>query len=355
MFPEAMTIRQIAEQIGAAVDGDETLSVRGIAALPEAGEGDLTFAAEEKHLLALARCGASAAIVARDAAVPSGWTRPLLRVASVPLAIGRLLAFLAGPEDLPPAGMAPSAVADPSAQIAPDAAIGANVTIGPRAVVGTGSALCAGVRLGADVHVGKACVLQEGVVVRHQCHLGDRVRVGPNSVIGADGFGYVYCDGAQQKIPHAGNVVIEDDVELGACVCVDRAKWGSTRIAADAKIDNLCQIAHAVQIGPGSLLAAQVGIAGSTKVGPFATFGGKAGVRDNVEIIGGAVIGACTCVAQSVTTDRPQMGFPSRDAKQFLKQQRALAELPELLQRVKRLERRASPSGDSPAKTSTEP
>lgn len=332
-----MTLQQIAEWVGGTVEGDASRTVRGVASLGEAGPDDLTFAAEAKHTAALATTRAAAAIVTTDARID--WPNPLVRVPNVLLAVGRLLTVLAGPEDLPPAGVAASAVVDPTAQIAPDAAIGPNVTVGPRAVVGAKTALCAGVHLGADVRVGEACVLQEGAVVRSKCVLGDRVRLGPNCVIGADGYGYVFSAGVHHKVPHAGNVVVEDDVELGACVCVDRAKWGSTRIGAGAKIDNLCQIAHAVQIGPGVLLAAQVGIAGSTKVGQFATFGGKVGVRDNIEIAPGAVIGACACIAQSVETTKPQMGIPSRDAIGFLQQQKALEKLPELLRRVKKLER----------------
>jgi UDP-3-O-[3-hydroxymyristoyl] glucosamine N-acyltransferase len=186
------------------------------------------------------------------------------------------------------------------------------------------------------------------VVVRCGCRIGRRVRIGCNSVIGYDGFGYVFADGVHHKIPHAGNVVVEDDVEFGACVCVDRAKWGSTRIGAGAKIDNLCQIAHSVQIGPGCLLAAQVGVAGSTKVGRFVTFGGKVGIRDNIAIGDGAVVAACSCVAQSFETREPQMGIPTRNARRYLQQQRALEDLPELLRRVKRLERRLEEKDGSP-------
>ncbi|MBN1553213.1 MAG: UDP-3-O-(3-hydroxymyristoyl)glucosamine N-acyltransferase [Phycisphaerae bacterium] len=340
-----MTLRQIAECVGGIVEGDDSLSVKGLACLEEAGPEDLTFATESKHVTILVQSRAAAAIVPRDAQID--WPGALVCVQSVPLAMGRLLAMLAGPEDLPAAGIAESAVVDPTAQIASDAAIGPNVTIGPRVVVGAGTALCAGVAMGADVRVGDGCVLQEGVVVRSGCVVGNRVRIGPNGVIGADGYGYVFADGVHHKIPHAGNVVIEDDVELGACVCIDRAKWGSTRVGKGAKIDNLCQIAHAVQIGSGVLLAAQVGIAGSTKVGDFAMFGGQVGVRDNIQIAPGAIIGACACIAQSVETTQPQMGIPSRDMRGFLQQQKALEKLPELLRRVKKLERQLGQSNET--------
>lgn len=335
---DTMTLQQVAECVGGTVEGDASLSVQGLAALSEAGPGTLTFASEAKHLAELKKTQAAAAIVPRDAQFT--FSGALVRVDNVPLAMGKLLKRLAGPEDLPVVGIHDSAVVDPAAQVACDVAVGPNVTIGPRVVIGAGTALCAGVHLGADVRIGEACILQEGVVVRSGCVVADRVRIGPNCVIGADGYGYVFADGVHHKIPHAGNVVIESDVELGACVCIDRAKWGATRIGAGAKLDNLCQIAHAVQIGPGALLAAQVGIAGSTKVGQFATFGGKVGVRDNIEIGPGAIIGACACIAQSVETTQPQMGIPSRDMRGFLQQQKALEKLPALLRRVKKLERK---------------
>ena len=338
MFPTPLTIRKIAEWIDASVEGDDSVEVTSLATLPEAKAGELTFADGEKNTTKLAQSLGSAAIVARDASIGEDCKIPLLRVGNVQEAMGRLLGALAPPEDLPEAGISPSATIDKSATIAPDAAIGPNVVIAARVEIGDGTVLCAGVRIGAETHVGEQCVLCEGVVVRQGCRIGDRVRIGPNSVVGYDGFGYYFDGEKHRKIPHAGNVVIEDDVELGACVCVDRAKWGSTRICVGSKIDNMVQIAHNVQVGPRCLLASQVGIAGSTKLGQGVVLAGNVGIRDNVEIGDGTVIGACSCLAQSIGAGQTLFGIPAKNARTKLREIQALSKLPELLKRVKSLE-----------------
>ncbi len=338
MFPTPRTIREIAEWIGASVQGDDSVEVISLASLTEAQAGELTFAVGEKHTAKLAQSLAAAAIVARDASVGEDCKIPLLRVENVQEAMGRLLGALAPPEDLPGAGISPSATIDKSATLAPDAAIGPNVVIGPRAAIGAGTALCAGVQIGTEASIGEKCVLCEGVVVRRGCCIGDRVRIGSNSVVGYDGFGYYFDGKEHRKIPHAGNVVIEDDVELGACVCVDRAKWGSTRIGAGSKIDNLVQIAHSVQVGPGCIIVAQVGIAGSAKLGRGVVLGGHVGIRDNIEIGDGTEIGACSCLAQSAGPGEKLFGIPAKNARTRLREIQALSKLPELLKRVKSLE-----------------
>jgi UDP-3-O-[3-hydroxymyristoyl] glucosamine N-acyltransferase len=338
MFDPPKTLRQIAEIIGASLDGDDSLTVESIASLDEAAAGQLTFASNEKHAARLSECQAVAAIVYADA--PPVGQLPLLRVADVAAALRKLLADLAGPEDLPDVGVHPSAVIADSAVIAADAAVGANVTIGLQAKVGAGSAICAGANIGADVVIGDGCMLAEGVVVRYRCVIGNRVRIGSNSVIGYDGYGYDFAGGVHHKVPHAGNVVVEDDVEFGACTCVDRAKWGSTRIGAGSKIDNLVQIAHNVQVSPGCILAAQAGVAGSTKLGRFVVLGGQVGVRDNIEIGDGTEVGACCCVAQTVKPGQTLLGIPAIDARTYLREVKARGKLPELLKRVKTLEHR---------------
>ncbi|MCD4825893.1 MAG: UDP-3-O-(3-hydroxymyristoyl)glucosamine N-acyltransferase [Phycisphaerae bacterium] len=332
-----MTLREIAERIGATVDGDASLEVSAVAALDEATAGDLSFALDKKHLGQLSQCKASAVIVSADAPAADGQPA-LLRVNDANAAMAKLLGFISQPEDVPPAGVNSSAIVTEDATVAPDAAIGPHVVIGPRATIAAGTILCAGVKIGADVTIGGQCMLAEGVVVRYGCRIGEHVRVGPNSVIGSDGYGYYFADGVHHKIPHAGNVVIEDHVELGACTCVDRAKWGSTRIGAGTKVDNLVQIAHNVQIGPGSLLVAQVGIAGSAKLGNFVVLGGGTGVRDNITLGDGVKVAAHAAVAQSVEAGEVLIGTPARPAANFMRENFALQKLPELLKRVKKLE-----------------
>ncbi len=344
MFPKPMTVREVAAHIEATVEGDESLAVAALAAMDQAGPDDLSFAANVKRIKLLARCSARAVIVPADADLPAEITssKTLLRVDNVERAVAMLLSFLAGPESatLPAVGVAPSAVIDPTAQLGPNVAIGPNVVIGPRSSIGQGTVLCSGAKIGPDVSIGASCVFHEGVVVRHNCEIGQAVRIGPNTVIGSDGFGYYFADGAHNKVTHIGNVIIEDGAEVGACTCVDRAKWGSTRIGAGAKIDNLVQIAHNVQVGPGCLLVSQVGIAGSTKLGRFVVLGGSVGIRDNIEIGDGTEIGACSCLAQSVGPGERLFGIPAKDAKTALREWTAAAKLPELLKRVKTLEKK---------------
>ena len=212
--------------------------------------------------------------------------------------------------------------------------------VGAAAKVGDRSVLCAGVCLGAGVVIGEDSVLFEGVVVRPRCIVGRRVRIGPHSVIGHDGFGYYTAGGVHRRIPHAGTVIIEDDVELGACTCVDRAKFGATRIGAGTKIDNLVQIAHSVRIGPGCLLAALCGVAGSTRLGTHVVFGGHVGIRDNVSIGSGVTCAAYTAVANDVPDGQTLFGIPALPAREKFRQISYTSRLAALFQRVDELERR---------------
>jgi len=332
-----LTVREIAELVGGTVDGDGGRKLTRLAPMDEAGPDELTFATDARREARLAESRAGAAIVGVSA--PQA-PMPLIRVDNVQAAVARLLGHLAEPEDLPRKGVHPSAVVDPSATVSPLAAIGPNVVIGPRAKIGAGCTLCANVTIGADVTLGEDVLLWEGVVIRRDCHLGSRVRVGPNTVIGYDGFGYYQDDGVHRKIPHIGKVVIEDDVEIGACSCVDRAKFGETRIGKGTKIDNLVQVAHNVRVGRGCILAGQCGIAGSAKLGNHVIVMGHAGIRDNISLGDGVQCSAFAAVAQNVADGEIVAGVPARPAGLTLRIARAEEKLPELLKRVKSLETR---------------
>ena len=336
MFEYPKTVGQIAEIISAEVVGDESLSVTALASLDTAGRTELTFASDEKRVQKLRNCKAAAVIVPAKATVNSD--KCLLKVPDVGLAMNKLLLAMNGHEDVPAVGIHPTAVVDPSANVSPNAAVGPFVRIAADAKIGAGTSLCAGVKVGRGVTIGNHCMLSEGVVIRYGCLIGDGVRIGPNSVVGYDGFGYHFAGGIHHKVPHAGNVVIEDDVELGACVCVDRAKWGATRIGCGAKIDNLVQIAHNVQVGPGCILVSQVGVAGSTELGQYVVLGGQVGLRDNIKIGTGTEIGACSCVANDVEPGQKLLGVPAKDARTKVREIMAISKLPDLLKRVKQLE-----------------
>jgi len=335
-----LTVRQIAEMLGGTVEGDDSATIEGIASVETAGESELTFAADEVRASRLASSKAAAAIVAAAQAVPKAEGMTLIRVEDVTAAMADLLGRLAGPEDLPAEGVHGSAVVAGDAKVAPDAAIGPGVIVGARAEIGTRCALCANVFVGADVKVGAGSILFESVVVRYGCRIGSRVRIGPNSVIGYDGFGYYFAEGVHHKIPHIGNVVIADDVEIGACSCVDRAKFGSTRIGAGTKIDNLVQVAHNVQVGRGCILIGQCGIAGSAKLGDHVVIGGSAGIRDNVTLGEGVKCAAFAAVATDVPDGQIVAGVPAGPAREEMRIAMAQKQLPDLLKRVRKLQAR---------------
>lgn len=335
-----MTAADVAELVGGAVQGDPQVRITGVASIARAGGGEITFAIDEKHASELRASHAGIAIVS---CVQEHVDAPmtLIRVESVAAAMNLLLGAMAGEEDFPPVGAHPSARLDAAADIAADAAIGPGVVVGRGAVVGPRCVLCANAVVGANATLGEDSILSAGAIVAHDCHLGRRVRIGPNSVIGADGFGYYTTgEGVHHRIPHIGNVVIEDDVEIGACSCVDRAKFGSTRVGAGTKIDNLVQVAHNVQIGSGCILAGQSGVAGSTRLGNHVVLGGSVGVRDNISLGDGVRCAAFSAVADDIMDGQIVAGIPAAPIRDAIRSAKAGAKVPELLKRVKSLESR---------------
>ena len=332
-----MTLREVADLVGGEVEGDDSVRIERVASLDEASPSDLTFAADRRRGKQLAHCRAAGALVGRGT---PGAGMPLVRVDDVQAALIAVLTAVAPPEDLPPAGVHASAVVAEDALLGEDVGIGPGVVIGAGARIGPRTRVCANAVIGADVAVGADAVLAEGVVVRSRCLIGDRVRIGSNSVIGYEGFGYHVVDGQHRRIPHTGGVVIEDDVEIGACSCVDRAKFGQTRIGRGTKIDNLVQVAHNVQIGPGCILVAQCGLAGSLRAGRNVVIGGHAGLRDNIVIGDGARVSACACVAGDVPAGETVAGTPAGPLSVQRRVWVALRKLPDLLKRVASLESR---------------
>jgi UDP-3-O-[3-hydroxymyristoyl] glucosamine N-acyltransferase len=337
MKPLEQTLQQLADSLAGRVEGDASVVVSRLASLDDAVAGELTFASSIKHVSALVDSEAAAAIVPDDLDVGAA-TIALIRVPDLDRAIATLLENLSDGEDLPAAGVHPSAVVDPAATLADGVRIGAGVVIGAGVMVGANTALYAGVKLGRDVIVGRDCVLCENAVVRYGCELGDAVCIGPSTVIGYDGFGYFFRDGVHNKVPHAGNVVIESGVEIGACSCVDRAKFGSTRVGAGTKVDNFVQIAHNVQVGPACILVSQVGIAGSAKLGTGVVLGGSVGIRDNVTLADGVQVAAYAAVARDLDAG-VYAGVPAKLAKQTMREWMALGKLPDALKRIRTLEK----------------
>ncbi|MFW6133118.1 MAG: UDP-3-O-(3-hydroxymyristoyl)glucosamine N-acyltransferase [Planctomycetota bacterium] len=332
---ERFTVRQVAEWVGGRVEGDGDAALRGVAGVDDAGPDELTFAADAKRAAALAQSGAAAAIVGPAAETAP---MPLIRVDDVQAAVAEVLARLSPDEALPPPGVHPSAVVADDAEVAGDAAVGPGAIVGAGAKLDSGVVLMARAVVGARAVIGAGTRLYEGAVVRADCVVGRGVRLGPNSVVGSDGFGYYTADGVHRRVPHAGNVVIEDDVEVGACACIDRAKFGATRIGAGTKIDNLVQVAHNVRIGRGCLLAGQTGIAGSARLGEYVITGGHVGVRDNVALGDQVRVAAFAAVAGDIPDGHVVGGIPARQARDQRRIIAALGKLPDLLKRVRDLE-----------------
>jgi UDP-3-O-[3-hydroxymyristoyl] glucosamine N-acyltransferase len=305
--------------------------------IASAGQNALTFLADERHKADLKNSRAGAVLVAKPV---EGLSIPQLLVKNVNAALIESLKIFAPKLEPPALGVDQTAKLGKQVKIGKDISIGPFVVIENGAEIGEGAVIAAGCKIGQNTKIGNFSRLDSNVVVYHNCIIGNNVIIQANSIIGSTGFGYYFIDGAHRLIPHNGIVVIEDFVEIGANSCVDRAKFGETRIGAGTKIDNLVQIAHNVIIGKCCLIVSQVGIAGSTKIGDGVVFAGQAGATDNIEIGDGATIGARGCVLKSVGPGMQVLGYPAIELKEALRVWACTNRLPRFMEQVKQLSER---------------
>lgn len=330
----SVTVRQLAERIGGEVLGDGDLPIANARALADAGPGDITFVADERHVKAWHASSASAAVVPPSVSVNG---RPIIRVSDPLMGFVAIVQHLRGPRCTtePPL--------HPSASIHPTTSIGVGVRIGPLAVIGEGttigpnSTILAGAVIGRGCTLGAEVVIHPHVVLYDECRLGDRVIIHAGSVLGADGFGYRFQNGRHEKVPQLGWVEIESDVEIGACTTIDRGTFGPTRIGCGTKIDNQVLVGHNCQIGRHNILAGQVGIAGSTTTGDYVVMGGQAGIADHITIGERAVVAATSGVTKSVAPGTTVYGFPAAPQHDMLRRYAALHRLPEALKDLHRI------------------
>jgi UDP-3-O-[3-hydroxymyristoyl] glucosamine N-acyltransferase len=332
-----LKLHELAERLECRLHGDGNVEVTRVASLERAGPGDVTFFANPKYGRQLRATRASAVIVGESInEVPCAW----LESANPYLAFARAVEILDPPTPVQPGIHRLADVAD-SAFVAPDAAVGAFVSIGEGAHIGAGTVLYPHVTIGPGVHVGDHCVVHARVSIRERVRIGNRVVIQDGAVIGSDGFGFARrADGTHHKIPQVGDVVVEDDVEIGANAAIDRPAVGETRIGAGTKIDNLVQVAHGVQIGKDVLLAAQVGIAGSTTIEDRVTLAGQVGVAGHLTIGQGVIATAQSGIPNSVDAGAFISGYPAIDNRDWLKASAVFRRLPELKKLVAELQRR---------------
>ena len=318
--------------------------VRGVGPLETALPDELAFVRSPRYFAAARASRAGALILPRVGAEPGDTgelaSRPSITSPSPDRDFARALSWLAPRYAVEP-GVSTQAVVATDAQVDATASIGPGCVVGAGSKIGAGSVLHANVCVYPDVEIGDDCELHAGVVVREGSRIGARVRLQPSVVIGGEGFGLAYGDdGAPQAIPQLGRVVIEDDVEIGANSAVDRASLGETRIGRGSKIDDLVMVAHNVQIGAFSVIAAQSGLAGSARIGERVIVMAQVGVGDHVEIGDESFVGSRAGVAADIPEKSRVWGFPALAGSAWHRQVAALARLPAALKRLRRLERR---------------
>jgi len=328
-----MTITELAARLGAEVRGPGDTEIRGVAGIRDARAGDITYLSDQKHKNDLVSCRASAVIISQDMQDVS---IPALVVKNPRYAFALALGIFYGRPYLP-GGISDRAV------IGKDVVLGNDLTILPHAVVADGAkigsrvTLYPGVYVGSGSNIGDDAVLYPNVSVREGVSLGCRVIIHSGTVIGSDGFGFVTEGGRHHKIPQVGNVIIEDDVEIGANCTIDRATLGNTIIKKGTKLDNMVHIAHNVTIGEHCLLAGQSGVAGSTTIGNYVVVGGKAAISDHLTIEDRVMIAGGSGVTRNIPSGQVIAGYPAIPIKDWLKAQAVLPKLPELKKIVSQL------------------
>lgn len=333
----SFTATEIAKHLEGEVLGDGQTRLNTFAPVDRARVGDLTFAENEEFFAKAEQSAASAIIVSGVSASLNG--KVLIRVKNARVAFARALTLFFPEPTLPP-GIHASATVAPSASVHKTAYVGPNCVIGERVQVGAGAVVHSGVVVADDCQLGDETVLFPNVTVYPRTQIGQRVRIHAGTVIGSDGFGYVLDGGVHQKIPQVGNVIIGDDVEIGANATIDRGALGPTVIGKGTKIDNLVQIGHNVQIGEHCIVISQAGVAGSTKLGNYVILAGQAGIAGHLKLGDKVTVGAQAGVMTDIPDGQMWLGSPAQPDKQTKRQMIAVQHLPELLRRVSKLEKK---------------
>ena len=329
-----ITAAEIARLLQGEVVGDGSVVLNNFAPADRAEPGDLTFAENTDYFSRAEQSKASAIIV--DGSFAS--RKVLIRVPNARIAFARVMAVFF-PEPVFPAGIHPTAIIPSTARVDPSAHVGPHCVVGEHVVIGAKSVLQSGNHVGANCRLGEEVNLFPGVILYPRTEIGCRVRIHSGTVVGSDGFGYVQEDGVHRKVPQIGNVIIQDDVEIGANVTIDRGALGPTLIGKGCKIDNLVQIAHNVVLGEHCLVISQAGIAGSTKLGNHVCLAGQVGLAGHLTIGDRASVAAQSGVMHNIPAGEKWFGYPAQPDRLAKREMIALHHLPELLRRIAALEK----------------
>jgi len=329
-------LRELAESVGARVEGDGTVEIDSAAPIESAGPGQISFVANEKYAKHLETTAASAVVLHfnQKSSHPA-----ILRHDNPYFAFANILDILYRDISTLPPGLHPTAVISESASVGQECTVGALTHVGPESHIADNCVIFPQVYIGAKVEIGRGCKIFPGVIIMDDTKIGDNTAIHGGTVIGADGFGYARHNLGIKKIKQIGWVEIGHDVEIGANCAVDRGALGPTRIGNHVKIDNLVQIAHNVEIGDYSIIVSQVGISGSTKIGQSVILAGQVGLVGHIEIGDGVTVAAQSGVTQDISPGKTFFGSPAREKMEAMRIEACLSRLPDLFKRVRDLEK----------------
>jgi len=331
------TLSEVAALVGGEVVGDGDTVITGVCGIKEAEAGDITFVANPKYLRLMQHTRASAIITGREVK----WApKPLVRTENPSLAFATMMSLLAPAETRHPTGVSPKAILGERVTLGRGVAIQAFAVVEDDVAIGDRTIIYAGCYVGHHVRIGEDCLIYPNVSIREHVELENRVVIHSGTVIGSDGFGFATVKGAHHKIPQIGTVVIEDDVEIGANVTIDRARFGKTVIGRGTKIDNLVQVAHNVVVGQNAILVAQSGISGSTTIGNNVILAGQSGIVGHITVGDNAVVAAQAGVSKSVPPNTQVWGYPAKPIARAKRINACVQRLPELVRAIEALHRR---------------
>lgn len=333
------TLAEIAHILDGEVHGDGSIEITGLNGIREAIEGDITFVANSKYAALIKKTQASAVIIPKELDLPA---IPSISVQDPVDAFSKLAQKIVGDDQYLISGIHPSAVISEGVQIGDNVCIGPQVVVEPGVVIGDHCRIEAGSFVGYKAQLGQGVHLYPNVTVLSKCRIGDRVRIFSGTVIGADGFGFEAVNGAHQKIPQIGIVIIEDDVEIGSNVTIDRARFHATVIGRGTKIDNLVQIGHNVIIGEHCIVVSQVGISGSTLIGKNSILAGQAGIAGHLTIGDNSIVAAQAGVTGSLPANSKVSGYPAKPHVHAKRVNAHVQNLPGYIKRIKALEKKLS-------------